>query len=120
MIQSCVSINAFFKFFASEYCRFISSLHLLTVQLSDPLKGHKITSVTAYSPGGGGTPYNGLYGKNPSERGTFFRFEKDADFTIGKSAIWQSKEQKSKQKDLMGVKKARKSPDFVIYLTINE
>ena len=71
-------------------------------------------------PGGGGTPYNGLYGKNPSERGTFFRFGKDADFTIGKSAIWQSKEQKSKQKDLMGVKKARKSPDFVIYLTINE
>ena len=90
------------------------------MQLTDPLKGHKITSVTAYSPGGGGTPYNGLYGKTPSERGTFFRFGKDADFTIGKSAIWQSEEQKSKQKDLMGVKKARKSPDFVIYLTINE
>ena len=87
--------------------------------MTDVLKGHKITSVTAYSPGGG-TPYNGLYGKNPSERGTFFRLAKDADFTIGKSAIWQSKEQKSKQKDLMGVKKARKSPDFVIYLTINE
>ena len=26
-------------------------------------------------PGGGGTPYNGLYGKAPPERGTFFRLQ---------------------------------------------
>ena len=25
--------------------------------------------------GGGGTPYSGLYGKAPPERGTFFRLE---------------------------------------------
>ena len=25
--------------------------------------------------GGGGTPYNGLYGEAPLERGTFFRFQ---------------------------------------------
>ena len=25
--------------------------------------------------GGGGTPYNGLYGEAPPERGTFFRLE---------------------------------------------
>ena len=25
--------------------------------------------------GGGGTPYNGLYGEAPPERGTFFRFQ---------------------------------------------
>ena len=25
--------------------------------------------------GGGGTPYNGLYGEAPSERGTFFRLQ---------------------------------------------
>ena len=27
------------------------------------------------TPGGGGTPYNGLYGEAPPERGTFFRLE---------------------------------------------
>ena len=26
-------------------------------------------------PGGGGTPYNGLYGEAPPERGTFFRLQ---------------------------------------------
>ena len=26
-------------------------------------------------PGGEGTPYNGLYGEAPSERGTFFRLQ---------------------------------------------
>jgi len=26
-------------------------------------------------PGGGGTPYNGLYGEVPPERGTFFRLQ---------------------------------------------
>ena len=26
-------------------------------------------------PGGGGTPYNGLYGEASPERGTFFRLE---------------------------------------------
>ena len=25
--------------------------------------------------GGGGTPYNGLYGKSPPERGTFFKLQ---------------------------------------------
>ena len=29
----------------------------------------------AFSSGGGGTPYNGLYGEAPPERGTFFRLE---------------------------------------------
>ena len=27
------------------------------------------------SPGGGGTPYNGLYGEDPPERGTFSRLQ---------------------------------------------
>ena len=27
------------------------------------------------TPGGGGTPYNGLYGEAPPERGTFFRLQ---------------------------------------------
>ena len=34
--------------------------------------------------GGGGTPYNGLYGEAPPERGTFFTlqvYEKGRDFT---------------------------------------
>ena len=39
----------------------------------------------------------------------------------GKFIIWSVKgRKKSKQKDFMAVKKARKHPDFVIYLTINE
>ena len=28
-----------------------------------------------FSPGVGGTPYSGLYGEAPSERGTFFRLQ---------------------------------------------
>ena len=31
--------------------------------------------VPCYSPGGGGTPYNGLYGEAPPERGTFLRLQ---------------------------------------------
>ena len=29
--------------------------------------------ILKYPPGGGGTPYNGLYGEAPPERGTFFQ-----------------------------------------------
>ena len=29
----------------------------------------------AFPRGGGGTPYNGLYGEAPPERGTFFRLQ---------------------------------------------
>jgi len=48
-------------------------------------------------PGGGGTPYNGLYGEAPPERGTFFRLQVYKRVGIsqaevykreGKSAIW--------------------------------
>ena len=31
--------------------------------------------VTFTLPGGGGIPYNGLYGEAPPERGTFFRLQ---------------------------------------------
>ncbi len=34
----------------------------------------EMTRVTP-KPGGGGTPYNGLYGEAPPERGTFFRLK---------------------------------------------
>ena len=35
-----------------------------------------LTQNHGYSnPGGGGTPYNGLYGEAPPERGTFFRLQ---------------------------------------------
>ena len=46
---------------------------------------------------GGGTPYNGLYGEAPPERGTFFRpqvFERvgillvEVYERVGKSVIW--------------------------------
>ena len=32
-------------------------------------------AVAIRPPGGGGTPYNGLYGEAPPERGTFFRLQ---------------------------------------------
>ena len=37
-------------------------------------------------PGGGGTPYNGLYREAPPERGTFF--EPHVYERVGKSVIW--------------------------------
>ena len=33
------------------------------------------SATSELSPGGGGTPYNGLYGEAPPERGTFFRLQ---------------------------------------------
>ena len=35
----------------------------------------KTQTIIAIARGGGGTPYNGLYGKAPPERGTFFRLQ---------------------------------------------
>ena len=42
-----------------------------------PLQGsqHKRTFDRFTREGGGGTPYNGLYGEAPPERGTFFRLQ---------------------------------------------
>ena len=38
-----------------------------------PLDGMLVTGYMYFRPGGGGgTPYNGLYGEAPCERGTFF------------------------------------------------
>ena len=34
-----------------------------------------MTAVHAVNPGGGGTPYIGLYEEAPPERGTFFRLQ---------------------------------------------
>ncbi len=36
---------------------------------------HRHERMTTVSPGGGGTPYNGLYGEAPPERGTFFTLQ---------------------------------------------
>ena len=50
-----------------------------------------------YPGGGGGTPYNGLYGEVPPERGTFFRLQVKKRVgisqvkvckSVGKSVIW--------------------------------
>ena len=38
-------------------------------------KTTKYYSRIIHSRGGGGTPYNGLYGEAPPERGTFFRLQ---------------------------------------------
>ena len=47
-----------------------------------------------FIPGGGGTPYDGLYGEAPPERGNFFRFQVSERVGISlaeraaKSVIW--------------------------------
>ena len=38
--------------------------------------------------GGGGTPYNGLYGEAPPERGTFFRLEGCERVGISRVQVW--------------------------------
>ena len=35
----------------------------------------------------GGTPYNGLYGKAPPERGTFFRVEVRSELRAGANSL---------------------------------
>ena len=56
-----------------------------------------ITRDLRYDPGGGGTPYDGLYGETPPERGIFFRlqvYERGGISLVeeykrgGKSVIW--------------------------------
>ena len=42
------------------------------------------------SRGGGGTPYNRLYGEAPPERGTFFRLEVCERVGISRVQVWES------------------------------
>ena len=58
---------------------------------------HSIDLERRHCPGGGGTPFNGLYGVAPPERGTFFRlrlYERegisldDENKSVGKSVIY--------------------------------
>ena len=39
--------------------------------------------------GGGGTPYNGLYGEAPPERGTFFRLQVYERVGISQVAVYE-------------------------------
>ena len=53
--------------------------------------------------GGGGTPYDGLYGEAPPERGIFFRLQEYK--RVGTSVIWVCKRaQKGKQMIFMALK----------------
>ena len=75
--------------------------------------------------GGGGTPYNGLYGEAPPERGTFFRLQVydrveillvEVCESVGSSVISvRKKTQKGSQIYSKAVKKSRKRSGFVIY-----
>ena len=40
-------------------------------------------------PGGGGTPYNGLYGDAPPERGTLFKLAADKRVGISRVGVWK-------------------------------
>ena len=50
------------------------SVVLVTVSIAVVIK-LLADSVAAVARGGGGTPYNGLYGEAPPERGTFFKLQ---------------------------------------------
>ena len=75
--------------------------------------------------GGRDTPYNGLYGEAPPERGTFFRlqvYEREGILlvkvyeSVGKSVISVPKKaQKGLQSYSKALKKSRKLSGFVIY-----
>ena len=39
--------------------------------------------------GGGGTPYNGLYGEAPPKRGTFFSLEVCERVGISRAQVWE-------------------------------
>ena len=45
--------------------------------------------VEVVSRGGGDTPYNGLYGEAPPERGTFFRLEVCERVGISRVQVWE-------------------------------
>ena len=46
--------------------------------------------VSAPPGGGGGTPYNGLYGEAPPERGTFFRLQVYKRVGISQVEVYKS------------------------------
>ena len=48
---------------------------IFTSVIGDPVIFSVFVNCAGAPPGGGGTPYNGLYGETPPERGTFFRLE---------------------------------------------
>ena len=68
------------------------------------------TFLNSQPAGGGSTPYDGLYGKVPPERGTFFRLE--IFERVGKSVIWASSVtwpiKKDFTKDFYGCEKVEK------------
>ena len=80
-------------------------------------------SVVRFGSGGGGTPYNGLYGEAPPERGTFFRLQVyervgilpvQVYEMVGKSVIWSVKwPKKDTEGSFMSVKSSKKFSGFV-------
>ena len=76
-------------------------------------------------PPGRVTPYNGLYGKAPHERGTFFSLQVNEMVGISLVDVYQwvmkyvisvgKKAQKGQQVHFKAVKKLRKRSGFVIY-----
>ena len=76
-------------------------------------------------PPGGGTPYNGLYGEAPPEKGTFFMLQVSG--RVG--SIWKGREichlglwkgPKGLTDEFYGFIKSRKRPIFVIDSYLND
>ena len=68
---------------------------------------HVVSEVGSESEGRGDTPWNGLYGEAPPERGIFLRLQ--VNKRVGKRAY------NGQQIYFMSVKKSRKRSGFVIY-----
>ena len=80
-------------------------------------------SVVRFGLGGGVTPYNGLYGEAPPERGTFSRLQEyervgilpvEVYEMVGKSVTWFVKwPKKATEGSFMSVKSSKKFSGFV-------
>ena len=63
-----------FEFFVAKHC--VLTVNICHNSFSRNIGSELISGFTVWKlPGGGGTPYNGLYGEAPPERGTRFRLE---------------------------------------------
>ena len=65
------------------------ALASLSVNVSLFRKGGIFTETPSGTSPGGGTPYNGLYGEAPPERGTFFRLQVEKRVGISQVEVYK-------------------------------
>ena len=101
---------------------FISSSNIQRIQ-QNPVYFDVLHSVVRFGSGGGDTPYNGLYGEAPPERGSFFRLQVyervgispvEVYEMVGKCVTWSVKwPKKATEGSFMSVKSSKTFSGFV-------